>query len=502
MNECERTRLLLTEQAQKYPHMQVRDLFKYLYQSAFGCEHLVASREGATEGITREWQEMQTFPGASCQKTEALDGAYGRVCLSWLRQGLTPSTLGGLFCASAKKEEGGKEELEKKLAIAREMIQEGLLPFSVREFDMEAETWRYDSYPAIRHSEIYRAKYKPAYRVIAAEYLPFLPLLARIDRMLGEREVVLAIEGGSACGKTTLSALLERIYGCTVFHMDDFFLRPKQRTPARYAEVGGNVDRERFLEEVLVPLKEGRPVVYRKFDCSKQTLGSPIHATKTPLTVIEGAYSMHPDLVDFYDLSVFLDISEELQRERIKKRNTPPVAKRFFEEWIPLENIYFSKTAERRLRCALLLAEAAGPDGMVAGQVLDTLHEPKTEEALRQVHILKTGAMIRAACVMGCIAAGGDNAMCSAAGEYASEIGMAFQIRDDLLDVIGNAEEFGKPIGSDRDEGKCTFVDLLGIEGCEQAVLRCTETAKSAVEAYDVDGFLTVMADQLAIRKK
>ena len=157
---------------------------------------------------------------------------------------------------------------------------------------------------------------------------------------------------------------------------------------------------------------------------------------------------------------------------------------------------------ERRLRCALLLAEASGPDGMVAGQVLDTLHEPKTEEALRQVHILKTGAMIRAACVMGCIAAGGDNAMCSAAGEYASEIGMAFQIRDDLLDVIGNAEEFGKPIGSDRDEGKCTFVDLLGIEGCEQAVLRCTETAKSAVKAYDVDGFLTVMADQLAIRKK
>ena len=156
--------------------------------------------------------------------------------------------------------------------------------------------------------------------------------------------------------------------------------------------------------------------------------------------------------------------------------------------------------AERRLRCALLLAEAAGPDGMVAGQVLDTLHEPQTEEELRQVHLLKTGAMIRAACMMGCVAGGGDEVMCSAAGEYASEIGMAFQIRDDLLDVIGNAEEFGKPIGSDRDEGKCTFVDLLGIRGCEEAVLRCTESAKSAVAAYDADGFLSLMADQLAMR--
>ena len=156
--------------------------------------------------------------------------------------------------------------------------------------------------------------------------------------------------------------------------------------------------------------------------------------------------------------------------------------------------------AERRLRCALQLAEASGQDGMVAGQVLDTLHEPKTEEELRQVHRLKTGAMIRAACIMGCIAGGGDEEMCKAAGEYALEIGMAFQIRDDLLDVIGSAEEFGKPIGSDREEGKCTFVDLLGIAGCEEAVLLCTEKAKAAASAYDAEGFLSVMADQLAKR--
>ncbi|MBQ9132644.1 MAG: phosphoribulokinase [Clostridia bacterium] len=173
--------------------------------------------------------------------------------------------------------------------------------------------------------------------------------------MLQRGRVTLAIEGGSASGKTTLGELLERIYGCTVFHMDDFFLRPEQRIPARYAEVGGNVDRERFLEEVLLPLAEHRPVVYRKFDCATQTLGAPIQVHPQRLTVIEGAYSMHPELAHHYDLSVFLDISPALQKKRIEKRNTPPMAKRFFDQWIPLETAYFTQTQARR-RCDLSIS--------------------------------------------------------------------------------------------------------------------------------------------------
>ena len=82
------------------------------------------------------------------------------------------------------------------------------------------------------------------------------PLLVRIDRLMAERErVLVAIDGGSASGKTTLGALLQSIYACPVFHMDDFFLRPEQRTPERYAQPGGNVDRERFWQEVLEPLR-------------------------------------------------------------------------------------------------------------------------------------------------------------------------------------------------------------------------------------------------------
>ena len=158
--------------------------------------------------------------------------------------------------------------------------------------------------------------------------------------------------------------------------------------------------------------------------------------------------------------------------------------------------------AEQWADCALILAEAAGADGMVAGQVIDTLHAPKTEAELGEVHHLKTGAMIAGACKLGVAAAGGDPALLAAAEEYGYQLGLAFQIRDDMLDVIGNAVEFGKPIGSDKEEGKVTYVDLLGLEACDRKVLDCTEKAKAAVRTLDTEGFLAELADSLAERNK
>jgi len=155
-----------------------------------------------------------------------------------------------------------------------------------------------------------------------------------------------------------------------------------------------------------------------------------------------------------------------------------------------------------RLECALLLAKASGPKGMVAGQVLDTLHAPKTREELEDVHWLKTGCMIQAACSMGCAAADGCLALRKAARYYAQNLGLAFQIRDDMLDVMGDEATFGKPIGSDAEEGKVTFVDLLGLEGCDRMVREYTDRAKAAVVAFDADGFLTALAHQLAERNK
>ena len=157
--------------------------------------------------------------------------------------------------------------------------------------------------------------------------------------------------------------------------------------------------------------------------------------------------------------------------------------------------------ARERADCALILAGASGADGMVAGQVLDTLHQPKTEEELTEVHRLKTGAMIAGACMLGVAAAGGSDKLRAAAEEYGYQLGMAFQIRDDMLDVVGDEATFGKPIGSDAEEGKVTFVDLLGLEGCETAVRDCTRQACEAVAEHDGE-FLCFLAEQLAGRNK
>ena len=168
-----------------------------------------------------------------------------------------------------------------------------------------------------------------------------MPLFAKIDEALEKGRLTLAIEGGSASGKTTLSEMLKNVYGATVFHMDDFFLRPEQRSRERYAEIGGNVDRERFADEVLSPHSRGEAISYRRFDCGTQKLCPPVTVNAERLTVIEGAYSMHRDLAMYYGLSVFLDIPSDLQRERIRLRNSPETAERYCNEWIPLEERYF-----------------------------------------------------------------------------------------------------------------------------------------------------------------
>ena len=182
----------------------------------------------------------------------------------------------------------------------------------------------------------------------------FLPLFLKLDSMLQEKEILLAIDGGSAGGKTTLGKLLEQRYACNVFHMDDFFLRPEQRTKERLAEPGGNVDRERFYEEVLKRLVEKKEVTYRRYDCKTMSLLEPVTVAPTRLTVVEGAYSMHPLLSDCYDYSVFLEIDEETQKERIMKRNTPEMAERFFTEWILLEREYFEKLHVKE-RCDMVI---------------------------------------------------------------------------------------------------------------------------------------------------
>ena len=162
-----------------------------------------------------------------------------------------------------------------------------------------------------------------------------------IQQLLSEKEtVIVAIDGNCTSGKTTLANQLAANYDCNIFHMDDFFLRPEQRTPERFSEVGGNVDYERFLAEVLIPLKLGKPFSYRPFDCSTFELTDPITVIPKKVNIVEGTYSLHPYFGKSYDLKILLTITPELQRQRIMERPAF-LHKRFFEAWIPMENRYF-----------------------------------------------------------------------------------------------------------------------------------------------------------------
>jgi uridine kinase/thiamine transporter ThiT len=185
------------------------------------------------------------------------------------------------------------------------------------------------------------------------EYSNLSQLFAKIDAQLKNDKVILAIDGRSGSGKTTLGELLKAVYKCNVIHMDDFFLRPEQRTKERYNEAGGNVDRERFLAEVLIPLSRGESFTYRPFNCAEMDFGDPVSVIPTELTVIEGAYSTHPDLSSYYNIKVFLDVGKKEQEERIFMRGEEK-AKAFFEKWIPLEEKYIKELSVME-RCDIRL---------------------------------------------------------------------------------------------------------------------------------------------------
>ena len=345
------TRELLLKHYKNFPCLQAEDVFKFLFQSCFGCEHLVTDEKNALQYIMKEYSEISDFAGPF---TDALDGNYSRVYLSWLNAGLSPETLTRLFCLSAKKEPDGKALLAEKTEAAAELVENGEIPLAKEEFENKLAVWQERGCPAIHHSDAFRSTYKPAYRVIDNKYADFLKLFSEIDKQLSSGNVILAIEGGSASGKSTLSEILSSVYDCNVFHTDDFFLRPEQRTPERFREVGGNLDRERFFDEVVCSLTKNEAVNYRPFDCSSQSLGDIITVAPKRLTVVEGVYSMHPAFGEYFNLSVFLDIEVDFQRQRIEKRNSPALARRFFDEWIPLENVYFGKT-EIKKRTGLVI---------------------------------------------------------------------------------------------------------------------------------------------------
>ena len=176
---------------------------------------------------------------------------------------------------------------------------------------------------------------------IKKKFYETLPLFTRIDELMSEQEhVLVAIDGDSAAGKTTLAELLKEVYDCNIVHIDHFFLRPQQRSSEHLDEPGGNIDYERLTREVLDKLKANESFSYRPFNCKRGDFDEPISLSAKKLTIIEGSYSHHPVLAKNYDLKIFLSIPEAVQLGRILKRNGDLMYEQFKNKWIPMEKKY------------------------------------------------------------------------------------------------------------------------------------------------------------------
>lgn len=166
--------------------------------------------------------------------------------------------------------------------------------------------------------------------------------ILEIEKRKPDRQILVAIDGRSGSGKSTLAGQLQKELGGNVFHMDDFFLRPHQRTEERLKETGGNVDYERF-DELLKCILSKEEIIYRPYDCKRQEVEAGTMIKPQVLNIVEGSYSMHPYFGDIYDLRIALDVGKEEQRERILARNGEAMFDRFIQEWIPKEEAYLHK---------------------------------------------------------------------------------------------------------------------------------------------------------------
>ena len=177
----------------------------------------------------------------------------------------------------------------------------------------------------------------------------------QIDALLCTKEkIIVAIDGISASDKSMLAHVLHRIYipDTTIFRTDDFSLRKEQRDPKRIAKPGYNFDWERFEQQVLIPLSNGKPVIYQRFNFSTEELEPSITVMPAKINIVEGTFCMNENLQKYYDYSVLVRMLPSALEERLRNRSSAKNS--IFASRQPLEEIYFEKT-DVASKCSLVV---------------------------------------------------------------------------------------------------------------------------------------------------
>ncbi|MDO9628761.1 MAG: deoxynucleoside kinase [Acholeplasmataceae bacterium] len=183
-----------------------------------------------------------------------------------------------------------------------------------------------------------------SYFIVRKDWVGKLYVFSAIDTLLmKEKKIAIALDGNASSGKTSFGKLLNQVYDCNLFHIDNYFQKPVQNQYDEYSHYARNINFNRIRKEILIPIEKKEESIIQKMDFKTHTLSEPITMPYQKLSIIEGAYSMHPYIIDNYDLKVFMKVSYFNQIKRIYKRNGFKKLLEFMRKWIPMENKYFRR---------------------------------------------------------------------------------------------------------------------------------------------------------------
>ncbi len=312
-----------TEHFERYPKMMSQDFFKLAYQSEFGPRHMLDNSDRAISYIDKEWSELS---GIVERLPEPIGNGLCRFHMNEYSKAAS-DLLGELFYLTAKEHNGSLSGLYERLDCLKNVS------------SLEIDEYKSKGCPIVHHSKAYNEAYNPHYRLLKWEYACYFDILLRIKKL--RRPAVIAIDGRCGSGKTNLASLIMTLFDCNVFHIDDYYLPMSQRKENWEHIPAGNIDIERFENDVLAPVKVGETVLYRPYNCSKGDYDEEIVLKPKELTIIEGSYSHHPKLSNDYDFKIFLTSNKDIQAERLLEREGG-YYKMFVHRWIPMEESYLS----------------------------------------------------------------------------------------------------------------------------------------------------------------
>lgn len=320
---------IIREHKDRYPAMTAQDFVKLAYQSEFGPRHLSATHAAIRNYLEQEWNCVDELrPEAH---VESIGNGLSRFYLRQERPDGTADLLVHLFLKTMALHTGTKDGFLSRLK---------LLAAEVPGMDALVEQYRLSEPQPVSHSQIYRDHYQPHYRLLRKEYAAwFFPLLKIWNFLQTDKTVIIAIDGCCGSGKSTFAEVIQQVFPCNVFHMDDYYLPLNRRDPSWKEIPAGNMDIERFRNEVLIPAASNTDISYRPYHCQSGTYAEPTVIPASKLTIIEGSYSQHPELAKFYDCKIFLTCADATQRSRLQIREGDyfPV---FEKLWMLLEKRY------------------------------------------------------------------------------------------------------------------------------------------------------------------